>query len=123
MVSVICLSLNLYGITEVTSFEDDIEQFLTHLIVVIAVFLYFFVLNYIGQEVTDHNSHVFSTAYNVRWYVAPLHVQKLILFLLQKGNKTFVLRLGRIFGLSLEFFATLTKVSISYFTIVSSLQQ
>lgn len=45
-------------------------------------------------------------SYNVRWYVAPLYVQKVILFLLQRGSKTINLHLGGLFVLSLEFFAT-----------------
>ncbi|XP_071566288.1 uncharacterized protein [Temnothorax nylanderi] len=120
-VGVICLSLNLYGITK--TLGDYIEQFIIHLLVVGVMFIYLFLINYTGQEITDHNDHVFSTAYNVRWYVAPLHVQKLILFLLQRGSKTINLQLGGIFILSLEFFATLTKASISYFTVVYSTQQ
>ncbi|XP_071556192.1 uncharacterized protein, partial [Temnothorax nylanderi] len=120
-VGVICLSLNLYGITK--TLGDDIEQFIIYLLVVGIIFMYLFLVNYTGQEITDHNDHVFFTAYNVRWYIAPLHVQKLILFLLQRGSKTFNLQLGGIFILSLEFFATLTKASISYFTVVYSTQQ
>ncbi|XP_071653432.1 uncharacterized protein [Temnothorax longispinosus] len=120
-VGVICLSLNLYGITK--TLGDDIEQFIIHFLIVGIIWIYFFLVNYTGQEITDHYNHVFSTAYNVRWYIAPLHVQKLILFLLQRGSKTINLQLGGIFILSLEFFATLTKASISYFTVVYSTQQ
>ncbi|TGZ32044.1 hypothetical protein DBV15_03839 [Temnothorax longispinosus] len=44
--------------------------------------------------------------YNVRWYVTPLHVQRLILFLLQNGSKTFRMSLGGVLSLSIELFAT-----------------
>lgn len=44
--------------------------------------------------------------YNVPWYQAPLHIQKLILFLLQRGNKAFTLNIGGLFTLSLECFAS-----------------
>jgi len=40
--------------------------------------------------------------YNVQWYAAPLHIQKTMLFLLQRGTKTFTLILGGIFVASLE---------------------
>jgi len=39
----------------------DIERLLTHLLIIRAIFLYLF-LNYAGQEITNHNDHVFSTA-------------------------------------------------------------
>ncbi|XP_025263462.1 uncharacterized protein LOC109610280 isoform X4 [Camponotus floridanus] len=68
--------------------------------------------------------HIHRTAikYNVQWYVAPLRIQKLILFLLQRGNKNVNLNFGGVFILSLEFFASLMKVSTSYFTVIYSMQ-
>jgi len=51
--------------------------------------------------------------YNVRWYVAPLQVQKLILFLLQRRSKILSLNFGIIFALSLELFATVKVYPIS----------
>ncbi|XP_071639923.1 uncharacterized protein [Temnothorax longispinosus] len=118
---VICLSLNLYGFS--TTLGDNIEDCTIHLLIVGVIFVILFLINYAGQEITDHNDHVFSTAYNVRWYMAPLHVQKLILFLLQRGSKTVNLHLGGILIMSLECFATLTKASVSYFTFVYSTQE
>ncbi|XP_011695544.1 PREDICTED: odorant receptor coreceptor-like [Wasmannia auropunctata] len=123
MVGVVCLSLNLYGISVTASLGNDIEQCLVHLTIVSIIFIYMFLANYAGQEVIDHNDNVYSTAYNIRWYVAPLHVQRLILFLLQRGSKAVSLNLGGMFVMSLELFATLTKASISYFTVVYSMQQ
>ncbi|KAL0101212.1 hypothetical protein PUN28_018795 [Cardiocondyla obscurior] len=122
IVGVVCLSLNLYGISE-TMLTNDVEQFITHFVFISATFVYFFIANYIGQKVTNHNEHVFFTVYNIRWYLAPLHVQKLILFLLQNGSRTFCLSIGGIYSLSNELFAMLTKASISYFTVVYSMQQ
>ncbi|XP_018317170.1 uncharacterized protein, partial [Mycetomoellerius zeteki] len=58
-----------------------------------------------GQEFMDHNNHIYITAYNVRWYVAPVHAQKLILFILQRSGKAVVLNFGNIFVVSLECFA------------------
>ncbi|KAL6417800.1 hypothetical protein ACFW04_012528 [Cataglyphis niger] len=89
----------------------------------LVVLLYLFFINYIGQEIMNHNDHVFFTVYNVQWYIAPLRVQKLILFLLLKGSKTVSLNYGGVVLLSLKFFATLTKASLSYFTVMYSIQE
>ncbi|XP_024868421.1 uncharacterized protein LOC112452447 [Temnothorax curvispinosus] len=123
IINVICLSFNLYRISETMSREGDIGQCCIHFIITVAIFVYLFLANYVGQELTDYNNHVFFTAYNVRWYVTPLHVQRLILFLLQNGSKTFRVSLGGLLSLSIELFATLTKTSLSYFTVVYSMQQ
>ncbi|XP_012056517.1 PREDICTED: uncharacterized protein LOC105619608 [Atta cephalotes] len=79
-----------------------------------------FIAHYVGQNIIDHNNHVFVTAYNVQWYKTPLHIQRMILFLLQRRTKKFSLNLGGIFDASIEGFATLIKASVSYFTVMHS---
>ncbi|XP_018300362.1 uncharacterized protein [Mycetomoellerius zeteki] len=79
-----------------------------------------FLANYMGQIIMDHNNHVFLTAYNVQWYRTPLHVQKIILFLLQRDTKKFTLNIGGIIEGSVEHFASLVKASVSYFTVIYS---
>jgi hypothetical protein len=44
--------------------------------------------------------------YNVSWYQTSLHIQKLILFLLQRGSKTFTFNIVGLFILSLDCFAS-----------------
>ncbi|KAL6428620.1 hypothetical protein ACFW04_007916 [Cataglyphis niger] len=123
IINVVCLSLNLYAIAVNISNEDDVQQLLMHFLIMLVVLLYLFFINYIGQEIMNHNDHVFFTVYNVQWYIAPLRVQKLILFLLLKGSKTVSLNYGGVVLLSLKFFATLTKASLSYFTVMYSIQE
>ncbi|XP_019889361.1 uncharacterized protein LOC105285843 isoform X2 [Ooceraea biroi] len=78
------------------------------------------VANSFAQKITDYNSHIFVTVYNVKWYVAPLRTQKLILFLLQKGTKVFNLVVGGLFTASLEGLAVLTNATLSYFIVIYS---
>jgi len=47
--------------------------------------------------------------YNIDWYMASLRVQKLILFLLQKGSTDFKVNIGGLFIPSLEGFAMVEK--------------
>ncbi|XP_018342448.1 PREDICTED: uncharacterized protein LOC108748677 [Trachymyrmex septentrionalis] len=122
-VGVFNLSLNLYRIFQTISVISDKEEITLHFIIVIVTLLYMFLANYAGQEITDHNDYIFFIAYNVRWYIAPLHIQKMILFLLQIGNKAFGLHIGGLFVASLNCFASLASASISYFTVLYSTQQ
>ncbi|XP_070522764.1 odorant receptor 13a-like [Cardiocondyla obscurior] len=116
---VVSVSINLFQIASKTNIK---ELFFPFVFVNITV-LYMFISNYIGQNIIDHNKHVFSTVYNVQWYRAPLHVQKMILFLLQKETKEVTLNVGGLFNASIECFATLFKASISYFTVIYSTRQ
>ncbi|XP_071638344.1 uncharacterized protein [Temnothorax longispinosus] len=114
---VACLSLNLF---QITSFENDAKNFLMPFVCALACTIYMFLSNLMGQIVIDHNNHVFTTAYNVQWYKTPLHIQRMILFMLQIGIKEFCLNIGGVFDASIEGFATLVKASISYFTVIHS---
>lgn len=55
-----------------------------------------------------------SHRYNTRWYVAPLRIQKLVLLLLQRGNKPFHLTFAKVFVASLEGFATVRSISFFF---------
>ncbi|XP_029666065.1 uncharacterized protein LOC115237262 [Formica exsecta] len=121
-VSVICLSLNIYAVYRNALLGNE-EAILLHFIVISVMLLYSFIANYAGQEITNHNNHVYFTAYNIQWYMAPLHAQKMILFILRRGNQASNLNVAGLFVPSLESFAMLTKASMSYFTVLYSMQQ
>ncbi|XP_072757158.1 uncharacterized protein [Anoplolepis gracilipes] len=104
---VITLSLNVLQTLQILSSKlFKIEEFLMSLITAVTCLLYMFLSNLIGQEITNHYNHLFSVTYNVRWYMAPLYIQRLILLLLQRSNKTFGLNVGGLFVASLQCFAT-----------------
>ncbi|XP_019697026.1 uncharacterized protein LOC105183331 isoform X1 [Harpegnathos saltator] len=110
----------IFQVFQIVSFENDTNGVYLHLIYVNIVLLYMFTANYIAQQITDCNHDVFVTVYNIRWYTAPLQIQKTILFLLQRGTKPFSLTLGGLFVASLKSAATLASTSISYFSVLYS---
>ncbi|EZA56557.1 hypothetical protein X777_03344 [Ooceraea biroi] len=120
---VICLSLHLLGILHAVCFAFRMEEFLSHFGFTIGFLGFSFAGNYVGEAITDHYNYIFSTAYTIRWYVAPVRVQRLILFLLQRGTKSYGLTFGCLYTLSLETFASLSTTSISYVTIIYSIQK
>ncbi|KAL6425035.1 hypothetical protein ACFW04_009379 [Cataglyphis niger] len=113
----VCLSCNLLLIASLT---NNIGQRLLSLTIVIVLYMYLFLSNYTAQNITDHNEYVFATIYNVRWYIAPIRIQKMILFLLQRGTVDFNIILGGIFVASMQSAASLASTSISYFTVLYS---
>ncbi|XP_032687874.1 odorant receptor 4-like [Odontomachus brunneus] len=121
--AVTCLTFNMFQIFQIVTFGGKVEEFFLHLAYIIPILVYMFIINYLGQEVTDHNDNVFLSTYNVCWYTAPLNIQKLILLLLQRGNKPYTLSAAGLFVASLEFFAKLTNTSLSYFTVMYSVQK
>ncbi|RLU26065.1 ObirOr5-9E64 [Ooceraea biroi] len=120
---VICLSLHLFGIFQAISFVFRMEDFVLHCGFTLGILGCSFGGKYMGQAITDHYNYIFSSAYNVRWYVASVRVQRLILFLLQRSTKPYCMKFGSLYTLSLENFASLSTASISYFTVIYSMQK
>ncbi|XP_019700322.2 uncharacterized protein LOC105190448 [Harpegnathos saltator] len=106
---VISLSLNLYRVYQIVLYGYEDKELLIHLGYLHAIVIYMFASNYIGQQITDHYNNIFITAYNIRWYMKSLPIQRLLVLLLQRGNKTFFLNIGGLFSASLECFATVNK--------------
>ncbi|XP_024884063.1 uncharacterized protein LOC112462493 [Temnothorax curvispinosus] len=115
---VMCGSLNIFLIFQITSFKCDIEELLLRLIFMMYLLTYMFVSNYIAQKIMDHNDNVFVTVYNGQWYVAPLQIQKMILFLLQRGTKAFTMNIAGLFVGSLEGAATVRNNLSKYLTYI-----
>ncbi|XP_026823687.1 uncharacterized protein LOC109610890 isoform X4 [Ooceraea biroi] len=123
VLAVICLSLHLFGIFQAVCFVFRMEELILHCGFTIGILLCSFASNYMGQAITDHYNYIFSTAYNIRWYVEPVRVQRLIFFLVQRGTKPYGMKFGGLYTLSLETFASLSTTSISYFTVIYSMQK
>ncbi|KAL6425013.1 hypothetical protein ACFW04_009371 [Cataglyphis niger] len=122
VIIVTSLSLNIFAVYQNASLGNN-EAILLHLIIITIIFLYMFIANYAGQEITNYSNHVYFTVYNIQWYMAPLQAQKMILFILQRNSQVFNLNVAGLFISSLECFAMLTKASMSYFTVLYSMQQ
>ncbi|XP_026825895.1 uncharacterized protein LOC105285848 isoform X5 [Ooceraea biroi] len=119
VIDVIIVSLSLYGIA---SSRDNISEFFLYLVCISTTFVYIFAANYLAQDITDHNNDIFVTAYDFQWYTASLRVQKMMLFMLQRGTKVFYMTIGGLIVGSLQNAAALTSASISYFTVLYSMQ-
>ncbi|XP_077280792.1 uncharacterized protein LOC143907738 isoform X3 [Temnothorax americanus] len=122
IVGVIGASLNFFRIFQIISFGFDTVELSLHVMFSIIYFIYAFVGNYLAQEIMDHNNNVFVTIYNAQWYVGPLQIQKMILFLLQRGTKAFTMNIAGLYVGSLEGAATLLSTAVSYFTVLYSIQ-
>ncbi|XP_011879011.1 PREDICTED: uncharacterized protein LOC105568173 [Vollenhovia emeryi] len=116
------LSLNIFRAFQIISSELNIEELEMSNMATLSCVLFMFLSNLVGQDVTDHYNYVFDTIYNIQWYLAPLHIQKLIVFLMLKGNKSFGLNVAGLFVASLECFATLANASLSYVILLHSMR-
>jgi len=73
---------------------------ITTILLLLIVFLSFTIVNILSLF----------CRYNVQWYTAPLHIQKMMLFLLQRSTKAFHLILGGVFVASMESAASVRNI-------------
>ncbi|XP_011863600.1 PREDICTED: uncharacterized protein LOC105559705 [Vollenhovia emeryi] len=100
---VLCFSFNLFQLFQIAVSTNN--EFLLPAVYTVISMLYLFITNLVGQSITNNNNHIFDTVYNVQWYRAPLHIQKMLLFLLQRGSKEFTLNVCGVLDASIETFA------------------
>nr|XP_012217765.1 PREDICTED: uncharacterized protein LOC105669401 [Linepithema humile] len=115
------LSINMFRLFLAMSMHDMSEIILTGLFVY-AHFCYIFWMNYFGQDIINHSEWFFQQICNTQWYIAPLHIQKLLLITLQRSMKNSSLVIGSLFVPSLEGFATLSSMSMSYCMVLYSVR-
>ncbi|XP_025160093.1 odorant receptor 94a-like [Harpegnathos saltator] len=122
VLSVLSFSLNLLRLIKVILLLKNISELLMSIILVSAHFVIIFLEHYYGQKITNHNDKIFYNAYNTEWYTVPVRIQKLFLFIMKNTTKAYVLNIGNFIMASLEGFTKLMSLSISYFTVMYSLQ-
>ncbi|XP_039311429.1 uncharacterized protein LOC120359113 [Solenopsis invicta] len=120
IIGVCSLTVNLFQLLQYITYMNDIRIICISVVFVIYHLNYMFVLNYGGQELINHAIQFFQASYNNLWYTAPLHIQKLLLFIMQRGTRNSVFVCGKMYVGSLEGFATLTSTAVSYFTVIYS---
>ncbi|XP_039311457.1 odorant receptor 13a-like [Solenopsis invicta] len=117
---VLSLSINLFNFSRLVNSKNYIEMIISF-IFIIGHFGYMFFCNYLGQQVIDESSNVFHRLYNVKWYVAPLKAQKLLLLVMQRSIRHCTIVMDGLFITSFEGIATLGNTSFSYFALIFSL--
>ncbi|XP_026828826.1 uncharacterized protein LOC109611382 isoform X2 [Ooceraea biroi] len=120
IVGVTSLSINLFQFSQLVALTNNVDEAFMVAILIFLHLIYMFLLNYGGQEVMDHGKKLFNAIYNGLWYTAPLHTQKLLLFMMQKSKVDVILTMGTIFVATLEGLASLISMTLSYFTVIYS---
>ncbi|KYQ48639.1 hypothetical protein ALC60_12320 [Trachymyrmex zeteki] len=112
VIGVSSLSFNLFQCFQLITLMNDIREIIITIIIIFCHLSYMFILNYAGQELINHGLHFFKASYNGLWYTAPLHTQKLLLFIMQRGIINTVFICGKIYVASLEGFAMLKHLLV-----------
>nr|AXM05181.1 odorant receptor [Campoletis chlorideae] len=81
-----------------------------------------FFLSYFSQKLMDHSQQVRQFLCDAEWYRTTLYVQKSVTFTLMRTLVPCQLTAGKFLVMSLENFTSAVKTSMSYFTLLRSMQ-
>nr|QHN69101.1 odorant receptor 15 [Sirex noctilio] len=74
-----------------------------------------------GDNLIVQSSMVSKTAYSVNWYEASILIKAEILFIILRSQKPSCITAGKFYVMCLENFSTVLSTSLSYFTVLRSL--
>ncbi|XP_018392477.1 PREDICTED: uncharacterized protein LOC108771635, partial [Cyphomyrmex costatus] len=99
---------------------NDFEELLGSGSISGGLYAFLFFVHYFGQKLTDRSILMFDKVYDISWYTAPVHIQKLFIFILQRTVKGYVLNIGGVIMVSLESFASRKNSPQITFNIVNA---
>nr|XP_012223630.1 PREDICTED: uncharacterized protein LOC105672930 [Linepithema humile] len=119
MINTVMISITLLQITQQ---HADIIEMMRYILYVGGQLIHLFCLSFEGQKLIDHSLRIHDKIYNSIWYEVPVKSQKMLLFIMQKSLRPVFLSAGKIYIFSMENFAMIVQTSLSYFTVLSSLE-
>ncbi|KAL2743031.1 odorant receptor 13a-like [Vespula maculifrons] len=75
-----------------------------------------------GQRLIDHSDRMHEHLINTEWYQTSLRARNGIYLMLIRSRKPCMLTAARMFNVSMETFSSIVRTSISYFTVLRSMQ-
>ncbi|XP_039302506.1 odorant receptor 13a-like [Solenopsis invicta] len=101
----------------------DLPEATRYVVMVIAELLHLFCLSYQGQQLINHSLETCVKIFRSSWFNIPVKEQKLLLFAMKKSMEPNVVTAGKLYVFSLQSFTRVVQSSVSYFTLLSSLDE
>ncbi|XP_014475086.1 PREDICTED: odorant receptor 13a-like [Dinoponera quadriceps] len=88
----------------------------------LAQLLHIYYLSWMCQLLLDQSSGLHEVIYSCNWYLFSMRSRQLLRFMLLRSTKLCQIKAGKMYVMSMENFSSILQVSISYFTMLTSLQ-
>ncbi|XP_039305980.1 odorant receptor 22c [Solenopsis invicta] len=118
----VMLSLS-FGTAELVMVDLQMDEIIRIVTSNLAQLLHLYCLCTIAQRLTDRSSEFQDVIYSCDWYNMSLRSKRLVMITLMRANKPCYVKAGKLFVMSLETFSSILKLSLSYFTVLTSLQK
>ncbi|XP_025995226.2 odorant receptor 22c isoform X2 [Solenopsis invicta] len=111
-----------FGAAELILVDIELDAILRIVICNLAQLFHMYCLCMISQKLTDHSSGVHDVIYSCDWYRMSLRSRRLVMLTLMRSNKPYQIKAAKMFVMSMETFSSILKASLSYFTVLTSMQ-
>ncbi|XP_071560781.1 odorant receptor 13a-like isoform X2 [Temnothorax nylanderi] len=115
----ILISMTLLQITQRNASVFIVVRYVVY---VLSQLIHLFCLSFEGQKLIDHSLQTRDKIYNSLWYETPTKSQKMLLFVMEKALHPIFLSACKIYIFSMENFSMVVQTSMSYFTVLASLE-
>ncbi|KAG5344779.1 OR2 protein, partial [Acromyrmex charruanus] len=102
--------------------DNQLDEIIRILSANLAQLIHIYFLSLISQRLIDHSSGFQNVIYSCDWYKISRRSKQLLRFTLLRTTKPCQIIAGNMFVMSMENFSSILKVSLSYFTMLTSLQ-
>ncbi|XP_032686510.1 odorant receptor 13a-like isoform X2 [Odontomachus brunneus] len=117
--TITCLS---FSMAELIMVDVQLDEIIRIIAANVAQLVHIYYLSFISQRLIDYSSKLHEVIYSCNWYTTSKQSRQLLLFTLLRFMKPCQIKAGKIYVLSMENFSSIIQVSLSYFTMLTSLQ-
>ncbi|XP_011691647.1 PREDICTED: odorant receptor 43a-like [Wasmannia auropunctata] len=111
-----------FGAAELIMVDTQLDEDIRILSATLAQLLHIYCLCFISQGLIDHSSGIRDAIYSCDWYKISKRSRHLLRFTLMRTTKPCQIKVGNMFVMSMVNFSSILQVSMSYFTMLTSLQ-
>ncbi|XP_039305981.1 odorant receptor 13a-like [Solenopsis invicta] len=111
-----------FGAAKMIMLKSSFDQIIRIMSTNLAQVLHIYYLSSTSQQLIDHSSELQEVIYSCKWYDISLRSRQLLQFTLLRTTKPCQIEAGKMFTMSMENFSSILKMSLSYFTMIRSLQ-
>ncbi|XP_076389744.1 uncharacterized protein LOC143264802 isoform X2 [Megachile rotundata] len=119
---VIALSIHFFCLSQTVLQTVDIRETILSLLLIISTLGYMFWMNLAVEHIIEAVESISLRTYNTNWYETSIATQKLLQLIILNSNRGFEFNFMSVYTPSIEGFAVLLKTSVSYFTVLLSMQ-
>ncbi|XP_050445548.1 odorant receptor 13a-like [Cataglyphis hispanica] len=116
---VIALSFNA---AELIMMDIQLDEIIRIVAANMAQLFHIFYLSLMSQRLIDHSSGFQEAIYSCEWYKISIRSRHLLRFTLMRVIKPCQIKAGKMYIMSMENFSSILQVSVSYFTMLTSIQ-